>query len=236
MLFSALRNAQSTYEEKLSAPGTTDRVMFGLGWKIDELSRLNQQARKLMVDITVAQEYLSHIRDPLKDFIKAITWHRRTPATHVLVTLISPSYRNRKPYALPVCCLAYSGLSEATARTHISAVIKEMQKRDMKVEGTPLPCGFLMCIFHCSSGFVSNGEYNNFRVKGYTRPLSVIQLMLNARRKYSQMGVKNMRAMLIPQGEHSSVCTCSCVRLCVMVAMCLEPTTPFIQSCLMGLL
>ena len=81
---------------------------------------------------------------------------------------------------------------------------------------------------------MSNGEYNNFRVKGYTRPLSVIQLMLNARRKYSQMGVKNMRAMLIPQGEHSSVCTCSCVCLCVMVVMCLEPTTPF--SCLTGML
>ena len=92
MLFLALRNAQSTYEEKLSAPGTTDHVMFGLGWKIDELSCLNQQARKLMVDITVAKEYLvdeskslrdinrhlSHIRDPLKDFIKAITWHRHS--------------------------------------------------------------------------------------------------------------------------------------------------------------
>ena len=111
-----------------------------------------------MVDIIVAQEYLkdeskslryinrhlSHIRDPLKDFIKATTWHRRTPATHVLVTLISPSDRNRKPYALPVCCRAYSGLNEVAARTHISAVIKEMQKRDMKVEGTPLLCGFLM--------------------------------------------------------------------------------------------
>lgn len=154
-----LRNAQSTYEEKLSAPGTTDRVMYGLGWTIEELLRLNEQARKLMVDIIVAQEHLadeskslrdinrhlSHIQDPLKDFIKAITWHRRTPATHVLVTLISPSDRNRKPYALPVCCLAYSGLNESAARTHISAVIKEMQKRDLKVEGTPLLCGFLMC-------------------------------------------------------------------------------------------
>lgn len=64
---------------------------------------------------------------------------------------------------------------------------------------------------------MSNGEYNNFRVKGYTRPLSVIQLMLDARRKYSHMGVKNMHAMLIPQGEHNSVCTCVYMYLCVSV-------------------
>ena len=58
----------------------------------------------------------------------------------------------------------------------------------------------LLCNALYSPGFVSNGEYNSFRVKGYTRPLSVLQLMLDARRKYSQMGVKKMSAMLTPQG------------------------------------
>ena len=27
-----------------------------------------------------------------------------------------------------------------------------------------------------NTGFVSNGEYNTFRLKGYTRPLSVLQI------------------------------------------------------------
>ena len=152
MLLLALRKNQSAYEEKLSSSGTTDSVIYSLGWKIDELSRLNEQARQLSVDLTVAQEciedenkslgdinrQLSHIRDHLKHFIKTVTWHKRTPATHVLVTLISPSDRNRKPYALPVCCLAYAGLGEAAARNHINGVIKEMQKRDMKIEGMHL--------------------------------------------------------------------------------------------------
>ena len=163
VLLLALRKNQSAYEEKLSAPGTTDSMIYSLGWKIDELSRLNEQARQLSVDLTVAQEYiedenkslgdinhqLSHIRDHLKHFIKAVTWHKRTPATHILVTLISPSDRNRKPYALPVCCLAYAGLGEAAARNHINGVIKEMQKRDMKVEGMHL---FIVCscyVMHC---------------------------------------------------------------------------------------
>ena len=133
-------------------------MVYSLGWKIDELSRLNEQARQLSVDLTVAQEYiedenkslkdinrqLSHIRDHLKHFIKTVTRHKRTPATHVLVTLISPSDRNRKPYALPVCCLAYAGLGKAAARNHINGVIKEMQKRDMKVEGM-----HLICVMYC---------------------------------------------------------------------------------------
>ena len=39
-----------------TAFGTTNSVIYSLGWEIDELSRLNEQARQLSVDLTVAQE------------------------------------------------------------------------------------------------------------------------------------------------------------------------------------
>ena len=39
-------------------------------------------------------------------------------------------------------------------------------------------CSYLVYI---CVGFVSNGEYNSFRLKGYTRPLSVLQLMSMAK-------------------------------------------------------
>ena len=129
--------------------GTPDRVMYALGWKVDELSRLNKQARQLHVDISVVKDLLkdkssgrkdinhllSKLRDPLKVFLKAVSYHHRTPATHILVTMISPRDRSKKPYALPVCCLAYSSLNETAARAHISIVIQEMHKCGIKVEG-----------------------------------------------------------------------------------------------------
>ena len=48
-------------------------------------------------------------------------------------------------------------------------------------------------------GFVSNGEYNSMRAQGYTRPLSVLQIRADARRKYSSMGKKTMIDMLTPK-------------------------------------
>lgn len=54
---------------------------------------------------------------------------------HVLVTMISPSQRGKKPYALPVSCIPYCSLTESKARTHIKSIIAEMQKRKMKLAG-----------------------------------------------------------------------------------------------------
>ena len=51
------------------------------------------------------------------------------------MTMISPSERNRKPYALPISCIPYAGLSEGKARKIISMVVQKMCKRGMKVEG-----------------------------------------------------------------------------------------------------
>ena len=54
-----------------------------------------------------------------------------------------------------------------------------------------------------AAGFVSNGEYNSMRVKGYTRPLSVLQIRSQARKKYSRMGFKTMLEMVTPQSMFS---------------------------------
>ena len=49
-------------------------------------------------------------------------------------------------------------------------------------------------------GFVSNGEYKSMRVKGNTRPLSVLQIKANARKKYSSAAHSTMVDMLTPKG------------------------------------
>lgn len=55
-----------------------------------------------------------------------------------------------------------------------------------------------MYVYVCV-GFVSNGEYNSMKSHGYTRPLSVLQIRADARKKYSSMGKKTMMDMLTPK-------------------------------------
>ena len=45
-------------------------------------------------------------------------------------------------------------------------------------------------------GFSSDGEYNSMRNKGYTRPLSVLQIRSTIRAKYSRLSKKVMLEML----------------------------------------
>lgn len=47
---------------------------------------------------------------------------------------------------------------------------------------------------------MSNGEFNYLRrAKGYTRPLSVLQIRAQVRQKYSRMSQRVMLAMLTPK-------------------------------------
>lgn len=61
--------------------------------------------------------------------------HRRTAATHVLVIMISTEYRSKKPYALPVQCLSYTGMSVSDLRQIINNVVLKMKEVGMQVTG-----------------------------------------------------------------------------------------------------
>ena len=51
-------------------------------------------------------------------------------------------------------------------------------------------------------GFVSNGEYNVFRLKGYTRPVSVLKVRSSARSKFSSIAISTMEKMFDPTGMY----------------------------------
>ncbi len=78
---------------------------------------------------------LTDVRKRLTTFVKAVTRHRRTVASHLLVIMISPEDRSSKPYALPVQCIPYSGMPEARIRDIVTKLVKEMQNRGMRVAG-----------------------------------------------------------------------------------------------------
>lgn len=128
-----------------------DKTLCALGWSIDELSRLNDECCMLYIEVTTLLEQLEHdatdvvqmnaarslnlCQEKLCHFIQSSRRHKRTAASHVLVTMISPSERNRKPYVLPINCIPYVSLSEGNACKIINKVVQEMCKRGIKVEG-----------------------------------------------------------------------------------------------------
>lgn len=148
----ALKEANDEYNEKLSSSkATSDKVLYQLCWSVDELARLLDEGRALYVEVTSLLEILNddqrdevrvnvgrrvtELQGRLVTFIRGVTRHQRHAATHILVTMISPSQRNQKPYALPLCCIPYSSLTEARTRAHLNEVVSEMNKRKMKVAG-----------------------------------------------------------------------------------------------------
>ena len=82
---------------------------------------------------------LTDLRTEAVRFIEGCTRMRRIAATHLLVFMISPESRNKKPYALPVQCIPYVGLSEDTIRGLANRLISEMTTRGMRVAGKNMP-------------------------------------------------------------------------------------------------
>ena len=50
------------------------------------------------------------------------------------------------------------------------------------------------------TGFVSNGEHNELRATGYTRPVSVLKIKASVKTKYSRMSAKKLFMMITPVG------------------------------------
>ena len=73
---------------------------------------------------------------------------KRTPATHVMVTMLSDEKRKHKPYALPVQYIPCQTLKDQFVRDLNKSLKEEMKSRDMTVAGG---CQFLKYAINPSS-------------------------------------------------------------------------------------
>ena len=191
--------------------------MLKLAWDIQELSCVNDMGRRILVECQVLTDKLnnpvynaiqdnlarrlSSLRQQMTTLVKHVSRYRRNPTSHLLVIMISTEDQRRKPYAMPVQCIACRSLKDAKVRSIANKVVREMHKRGMKVAGML----YLHKMADCSHatillGFTTNGEWNSLRAQGNTRPLSVLQLRSIARSKYCHMGYQKMMGMLTPRG------------------------------------
>lgn len=170
----ALEKTNKEYSTKLAEEKAQEKILRQLAWRVDELERLNESGRKIVTEISVTMELL---QDPnidlvelnmarkitglqlsLTEFVKGLSKHQRTAATHIWAILISPEERNAKPYALPVQCIPYVGLTDNQARELVNKVIQEMVNRGMRVAGMFHNSALPMFVF---SGDVPNSAHQH---------------------------------------------------------------------------
>ena len=111
MLLAELKSSNHTYSEKMQSGKCKDKDLITLSWKIKELSELNEIGIKLHAEIkalsTRIEDHhslweqeniprcLKDIRKNMVSFIKGVTCHQRTAATHILVFMISNEERRK---------------------------------------------------------------------------------------------------------------------------------------------
>ena len=138
--------ANEKYSFKVREGKSTHQAMYTLGWTVNELDRLVKEGRQLRAEICSSicamQEAgenivrrLTKLRPRLTEFMKQSTRQRQVAASHVLVIMISPEDRSKKPYGLPVECIPYAGMSHQTLRRLLNSLVKEMIDRNMSVVG-----------------------------------------------------------------------------------------------------
>ena len=150
-LYLALQEKTKEYSEKQKAGGAPTKSMLKLAWDLQELSALNRAGREVRVACEVLADKVKDpaydpvennlareitvLREKLTSFVQRVSRYQRTPASHLLVVMISAEDRKKKSYAIPVQCIAYEGLKDAEVRNIANNVVREMHKRGMKVAG-----------------------------------------------------------------------------------------------------
>ena len=141
--FLVLTDVQKVFEEKSQESSAQSKALFGLAWKVEELKCLLKVNQELTVEAATllgqfkdvdfdhqdanTSRRLAGLRKKLASFIRS--------ATHIFVFMISDERRSVKPYSLPIQCIPYHTMNDATMRRLVNDVLKEMKARCMNVAG-----------------------------------------------------------------------------------------------------
>ena len=149
-----VKEFNDAYFSKLQSDHYKKKDLIFLAQTVKKISQLDEMGRKCYRDISNivekierdqgkhlwqeenASRQLMSIRQSQISFIKGITHHQKTAATHILVYMIICEERRTKPYAIPVQCIPYKGLGDMKICNLANTVIQEMAKRNMKVADT----------------------------------------------------------------------------------------------------
>lgn len=78
---------------------------------------------------------INGLRQRLANAVKKLSKHRRVPANHIFVVMISSEKPICKPYALPIQCIPVRSLKDKQVQAITDNIVAEMVKIHMKVAG-----------------------------------------------------------------------------------------------------
>jgi len=192
-----LKEASDHFHKKFQQANCPEETLKEASWEVIEFQTLLQQSQELksrFEDVLPSLDpnrdagrgALNLLRITVKDlasstqkYLRNVFKKKRTPASHVMVTMLSDEKRDHKPYALPVQYLPCQSLKDQFVRDLNVKLKEEMKARDMKVAGT-----------------VTDGEFCSLRSRGETRPLHLWQIIHDARDSVGKMSKTTLLKML----------------------------------------
>ena len=87
-LLTALQTTNTEYSLKVQSGTAQDKTLFDLGWTIDDLSRLSESGRNLLVEIVAVQELLEDVNT---DLVSRNITKRLTNISESLLTFVKGS-------------------------------------------------------------------------------------------------------------------------------------------------
>ena len=93
------------------------------------------QSQMLTGDQGNAKKSLLPLKPKLLEYLRGLYTKKGTPATHLLVFMVSDELRNRKPYAVSIRFMPYGSITDRKMRELESEVECTMEKLEMKVVG-----------------------------------------------------------------------------------------------------
>ena len=97
----------------VDVPGKKESILMQLAWGVTGFEMLNKQANEFINSLSImksqmlngdqgnAKKSLLALKPKLLEYLRGLYTKKRTPATHLLVFMVSDELRNRKPYAVP---------------------------------------------------------------------------------------------------------------------------------------
>ena len=86
-------------------------------WAVETVAEVDLTSTSLQrQDSQRTQSKLAEIRCRVGSLVRGIVRKQRQAASHAMVFMVSPETRRRKPHALPVQLLPYSGLKDSMMR------------------------------------------------------------------------------------------------------------------------
>ena len=148
-----LKEASDHFEKKFQQANCPEETLKEASWEVIEFQTLLQQSQELkskFEDILpnldpnrdAGRGALNLLRVTIKDlavstqkYLRNLFKKKRTPVSHVMVTMLSDEKRNHKPYALPVQYIPCQTLKDQFVRDLNVKLKEEMKSKEMKVAG-----------------------------------------------------------------------------------------------------